>query len=304
MTIRITVSDVVSPSYFVAVAAAELGFFSKEGLDAELIWPPADASKALRNGDIDLYGASPYAGLMAFANWRGGKVLCALSRGAYWVLAIRADLGIKRGDLTGLKGLRILSSPAPGLALKHLLNIEGIGNYVEIVPPPWPPSSSANLARQGVRAIQEGIADGFWGNAMRAEYALRMHVATVVADIRRGDGPQDAFYFTFPALLASEKFIKQRPNAAASVVRAIVNTQRALKHNPDLATVAAKRFFPSEEAEIISELISRDAPFYDASVSKDAIARTVRFAQDVGLITAGVRYEDVVVGGLQSLWVT
>ena len=37
---RVTVSDVVSPSYFPLTAAVELGFFKAEGLDAEFIFPP------------------------------------------------------------------------------------------------------------------------------------------------------------------------------------------------------------------------------------------------------------------------
>jgi hypothetical protein len=35
--VRLTVSDVVSPSYFVATAAVELRFFEAEGVDAEFV---------------------------------------------------------------------------------------------------------------------------------------------------------------------------------------------------------------------------------------------------------------------------
>ena len=34
---RLSVADLDSPSYFVAVAAAELGFFEQEGIDVELM---------------------------------------------------------------------------------------------------------------------------------------------------------------------------------------------------------------------------------------------------------------------------
>jgi ABC-type nitrate/sulfonate/bicarbonate transport system substrate-binding protein len=37
---RLAVSDVVSPSYFVATAAVELGFFQAEGLDVEFVATP------------------------------------------------------------------------------------------------------------------------------------------------------------------------------------------------------------------------------------------------------------------------
>ena len=41
MTIRVAIPDMISPSYFPAIAAVELGFFEKEGLEAtiELLFP-------------------------------------------------------------------------------------------------------------------------------------------------------------------------------------------------------------------------------------------------------------------------
>lgn len=107
---RLAVSDLVSPSYFVATAAVELGFFKAEGLDIELVPTPADPPTAFRNGEIDFMGTSPYNGLMAFPEWKGAKLLCALSRYAYWCLAIRADLGARRGDV---------SAPSRGSASAH-----------------------------------------------------------------------------------------------------------------------------------------------------------------------------------------
>jgi hypothetical protein len=190
--VRVTVTDVVSPSYFVLTAAVELGYLAAEGLAAEFILPPREASQELRDGALDLYGGSPYVGLMAFPEWRGGKLLCALSQGAYWTLAIRADLGVKRGDVDAIKGRRILAGGGPAIALKRILAEAGIDlerDGVQIVAPPWPPEPNANQARLGARAIEEGLADAFWGNSMRAEWAMRKGLATVLLDIRQGDGP-------------------------------------------------------------------------------------------------------------------
>lgn len=72
---RLTVSDVVSPSYFVATAAVALGFFASEGVEAEFVPSPADASQALRDGSIDFIGGSAYTALRAFPGWQGGKLL-------------------------------------------------------------------------------------------------------------------------------------------------------------------------------------------------------------------------------------
>ena len=51
MPLRVAIPDMVSPSYFPAIAAVELGFFAKEGLDAtiELLFPADQATtEALR----------------------------------------------------------------------------------------------------------------------------------------------------------------------------------------------------------------------------------------------------------------
>ncbi len=300
---RITVSDVVSPSYFVATAAAELGFFKSEGVDVEFVLSEGDSSEALRTGAIDFYGCSPYVGFMAFPGWRGGKVLCALSQHTYWFLAVRADLRAQKGDVNAVKGLRISASAQPGMALRRVLEAAGIDltrDNVRIVPPPRP--SDHNHARVGAQAIEEGLADGFWGNAMRAEYAVRRGLATVLLDIRRGDGPPGSADYTFPALVATDRLLQDHPDAAAGAVRAIVKTQQALRADPSLAAKAAARLFPTEEAGLITELIIRDLPFFDARVSREAIAGASQFAQDLGLLDAPVSYEAIVATELAPHW--
>ena len=39
---RLTVADAISPSYFVAIAAIQLGFFRQEGIDMEFVFSPPD----------------------------------------------------------------------------------------------------------------------------------------------------------------------------------------------------------------------------------------------------------------------
>jgi ABC-type nitrate/sulfonate/bicarbonate transport system substrate-binding protein len=305
--VRVTVTDMVSPSYFVATAAVELGFFRAEGIDAEFVIPRGDAIEDLRTGEIDLLGGSAYWGLKAFPEWQGGKLLCALSQHTYWFLAVRADLGARRGDLNAVKGLRIHASPGPHLLLERLLVEAGIDrerDNVTIFAAPIRPGSESNLARVGIEAIRDGTADSFWGNAMRAEVAVREGTATVLLDVRRGDGPPAARHFTFPALMASDRLIAERPDAAAGAVRAVVKAQQALKANPSLATPLGRRLFPPPEAELIAALIERDAPFYEPQIPENKVLRMTQFAQDIGLLSGPVPYEQVVAIQFAYLWET
>ena len=50
MPLRLAIPDMISPSYFPAIAAVELGFFRQEGLEAtiELLFPVTKTYEALR----------------------------------------------------------------------------------------------------------------------------------------------------------------------------------------------------------------------------------------------------------------
>ena len=139
---RLAVADLDSPSYFVAIAAVELGFFKDEGVDIELehSYGARNGPERLRDGSLHFFGGPAYAATRAFPAWQGVKLLCALAQHSYWFLGVRADLDVKRGDLDALKGLRISSSMQfPVLGLRHLLADAGIDlarDKVDIVPPP------------------------------------------------------------------------------------------------------------------------------------------------------------------------
>ena len=76
---------------------------------------------------------------------------------------------------------------------------------------------------------------------------------------------------------------------------AIVETQKALKADPSLAAAIGGRLFPPDEAPLIADLIARDAPFYRANISPEAVDGLNRFAEAVGLISEPVPYERMVI---------
>jgi ABC-type nitrate/sulfonate/bicarbonate transport system substrate-binding protein len=303
MSIRLTVADAISPSYFVAIAAVELGFFQREGIDMEFVFSPPDPSQALKDGAIDFFGGSPYTGLRAFPGWRGGALLCALAQDNYWFLAIRSDIECERGDVSAVKGLRLTASALPGLTLKRLLEEAGIDlqrDNVRIVPTRH--RTSPNWAWDGVDAIEQGLADGYWGNGLRADLGVKRGLAKILLDMRRGDGPPAARHWTFPALATTERLVKEHPDIAAGAVRAIVKTQRALRADPPLAAKAAQRLFPAEEAGLIAYEVARDAPFYHATITEEMVAHISRFAREIGTLEGEVGYRELVPPQLAALW--
>ena len=304
MPLRIAIPDMVSPSYFPALAAVELGHFGKEGLEAtiELLFPVTKTYEALRDGELDFVGGAAHAPLYAFRDWAGCKLLCALSQNMYWFLVVRKDLGLSRGDLRALKGLRIGAAPGPADGLKRLLVESGIDPEREVNIAAVPATAGVSFGLAAASALEKGAVDGFWANGMAAEIALRGGFGTLVIDARRGDGPKDARHYTFPALVATQKTIDERPDTVATAIRAVVRAQRALKNDPSLAAAAAKRHFPAAELALIPELVGRDAPYYDPTISGETVDSLNAFARATGLLSGAPGYERVVATQFQSLW--
>ena len=305
---KIAIPDLVSNSYFPAIAAVDLGFFEEEGLDMELelIFPVDRTLEKMRDGEIDFVGGSAHSTPHAFPGWKGGKLLGALAQGMYWFLILRSDLGAGKGDIVAVKGLNIGAAPLVDLGLKHLLTEYGIdleADKVNIAPVPGAfTGKNVNFGVTAARALQDGKIDGFWANGMGAEVAVKSGAGTLVIDARRGDGPSSAFNYTMPALITSEKLISENPDACAAAVRALVKTQNALKDNYKLATEVGRKRFPAEEAELIADIIQRDLPFYNAAITPEFISGMSSFSQAMGLIDSEVTYENAVATQFSDLW--
>jgi NitT/TauT family transport system substrate-binding protein len=299
MTLRLSIPDMISPSYFPMIAAVELGFFRDEGLEAtlDLVYPVTSTFEGLRDGRSDLVGGSAHAPLYAFPAWGGCKLVCALSQHMYWFLVVSTDVEAARGDLHAVRGLRIGAAPGPIDGLREMLRVTGIDPVqdVELRPVPAAKGAGVSFGVAAAKALQAGELDGFWANGMGAEVAVRGGYGRVLLDARRGEGPAGAQDYTFAAMAATQRMIDERPDEVAAAVRAVVAAQATLRRDPSLATEAARGRFPAEERELVEELIARDAPFYDPRISQESADALNRFAASIGLLEpGGAEVSDVV----------
>ena len=304
---KLAVPDLISNSYFPAVAAVELGFFKEEGLDVslELVFPVDRAYEAMRDGAVDFVGGSAHSALAAFPEWEGAKLLCAQAQGMYWFLVMRADIGATRGDVGVVRGRRIGAAPWVEMGLRRLLTEAGIDlkrDAVTIAPVPGASGAGVNFGLTAAKALEDGKIDGFWANGMGTEVAVRRGVGTVILDVRRGDGPKPCFNYTMASLAATDRLINSSPETAAAAIRAIVKTQAALREDPGRATEVGRKLFPASEAALIAELIRRDLPFYDASISAEFVTGMNQFARDIGILQGDIPYDKVVAARFAHLW--
>jgi NitT/TauT family transport system substrate-binding protein len=307
---KLAVPDMISNSYFPAEAAVELGFFKAEGLDVdlELIFPVDQAYAALRDGSVDFVGGSAHSALAAFSGFRGVKLLCAQAQGMYWFLVMHADLGARRGDLSVVKGRNIGAAPWVDRGLRALLTEAGIDlnrDQVKIAPVPGAapaPGAVVNFGLAAAKALEDRKIDGFWANGMGAEVAVRRGVGTVVLDVRRGDGPKPCFNYTAATIAATDALVARSPDMAGAAVRAVVKTQAALRADVTRAAAVGTKLFPPSEAALITDLIRRDLPYYDAALPREFIAGMTGFARRQGLLETEVPYEQIVATQFAGLW--
>jgi ABC-type nitrate/sulfonate/bicarbonate transport system substrate-binding protein len=304
---KLAIPDMISNSYFPAIAAAELGLFKEEGLDVEveLLFPVDKAYAAMRDGTIEFVGGCAHSALAAFPEWQGVKLICAQAQGMYWFLVMHKDLGVKRGDISVVKGRSIGAAPWVEMGLRRLLveaGIDLVRDGVKIAPVAGALAAGVNFGVTAAKALEERKVDGFWANGMGAEVAVRRGIGTVVLDVRRGDGPKACFNYTMAAIAATDRLVGRSPEIAAAAVRAIVKTHAALKADVSLATGIGRKLFPPQEAGLIAELIRRDVPFYDAKITPEFVAGMNRFAHDVGILKDDVPYERVVATQFAQLW--
>lgn len=296
---KIAVPDLISNSYFPAIAATELGKFREQGLDAEiqLIFPVSKAYEALRAGDVDCVAGSAHSALAAFPEWRGVKLLCAQGQGMYWFLVMRSDINPERGDVSVVRGRKIGAAPWVDLGLKQLLVAAGLDekrDEITIAPVPNTGSPSVNFGLSAAKALEERLIDGFWANGMGTEVAVRSGAGTVVLDIRRGDGPKECFNYTMASLAVTDDFLTRRPDDARRAVTAMEDTHAALKSDLSLAARVGRKVFPEREASLIAALIERDLPYYSTTITPDFVAAMNEFARQRGILKGAPTFSEVV----------
>ena len=169
---KLAIPDLISNSYFPALAAAELGFFAAEGLDvsAELIFPVDRAYAALRDGEVD------------FVARRGACRAVRLSRVARRQTARRAGAGhvlVSRHARRSRRRARrprrrcrgAASAPRRGSrwGLRGLLTASGLDparDDIRIGPVPRTGDPGTNFGLAAAEALERGEIDGFWANGM------------------------------------------------------------------------------------------------------------------------------------------
>jgi ABC-type nitrate/sulfonate/bicarbonate transport system substrate-binding protein len=152
------------------------------------------------------------------------------------------------------------------------------------------------------RALGDKKVDGLWASALGCELAIQLGAGSVVIDPRRGDGPTGAANYSFAAVATTESNIERNGGRIEAVVRAIARAQSIIRSEPQRAADTVRRLFPITEADLITQILPRDAEFYRPAISPEAVTEMNRFCTASGLLSAAVSYEQVVAAHFRSVW--
>ena len=197
----------------------------------------------------------------------------------YWFLVMHKDFGAERGDVSVVKGKRIGAAPWVEMGLRRLLIAAGIDlarDQVTIAPVPGAQGAGVNFGVTAAKALEDRKIDGFWANGMGTEVAVRRGVGTVVLDVRRGDGPKPCSTTRWrrsPPPTPDRAIAGDRGGRRARAGEDARGAQGG-RHARDRV---GRKLFPPSEAELIAELIRRDLPYYDATISRPFVAGMNQF---------------------------
>jgi NitT/TauT family transport system substrate-binding protein len=143
---------------------------------------------------------------------------------------------------------------------------------VNIMPIPGSDRRSVNFGVIAAQALEDRKVDGFWGNGMGAELAVRRGAGTVVLNVRRGDGPKACFNYTMPAIVTTDRPVAREPERSAPIKRHRDGSTRRsdLPHSP--------------------------------AISEKFVADMTAFAHSVGLLQGETTYDQVVAQQFRHLW--
>ena len=218
---------------------------------------------------------------------------------------MRSDLDARPGDVNAVRGRTIAAAPLVEMPLRHLLSESGI-----------------DLERDGVRIVgipgahEPGVSSGVaaarrWKRERSMDFGPTQWGRRMPLLGRRQGGPRRApRHRTEGGIpLHDAGTGDERPGRSSTTPRwsqpACVRSSRrnvALKKDVSLATVVGRKLFPAAEAELIADVVARDLPYYTPTITDEALAGLIRFAQATGLLKGSPSREQMVATQFSHLW--
>lgn len=291
-------------TYAPLLLAKELGYFSSEGLDVELMETQSTTATAaaLLGGSVDAGGAGFNQPLLLAAQGKGVKTLVGMEMSCNYVFVVTPKIKVVDDDpkalAVALKGKRIgvASMGSPGhLIAEGLLSEEGVKNseatYVAIG------TGAAALA-----ALKAGAVDAAITYEPDLGEIQRSGAARIALDLRRTRN--EAVFSKLPtsSLQATSAWIDKNPDIAAKLVRAIDHANKTLQEDPKQSLAALEKLYPTMTPDSLKAMYDASRTHFRSAVTPEQYSQAAAAYLKMGLIEKDVPYKDAVASSLSSLW--
>ncbi len=272
-------------------AAFSLGAYEEEGADVRIETSPDPARNAelLMSGEAQVSWGGPMRVLVAYDKNPECdlKVFCeVVCRDPFFLIGREPNPVFRMGELMGPKVATVSEVPTPWMCLQHDLQLAGL--------------DPAALERIPDRTMGENA------EALRAGEVDVIQVFQPFAEelIREGAGhiwyqAAERGLTTYTAFYAPASFLREQPESALGMTRAILRTERWLAEN-DAEAVArlVKSWFEDMDFDLLAAAIARYKSLglwnRNPRLAKESFEWLRAACLSGGLIGTGVSYEQAV----------
>jgi NitT/TauT family transport system substrate-binding protein len=297
-TVRIGTTPAVS---FLALYAAEqLGYFKTEGVTAQFadFEGGAEVTTAMVGGSIDMGGTYIERPMILAEKGFGAENLLAILNRNPIFLVVKKNLAVT--DVKGLKGTKLgmtRAGSATDLALRALLKDAGLEPDRDVALIAVGSSTSA------AAALRAGQIDGFMGGEPGGAIVVhQLKLGRYFIEPMRDQGPVFLRHMTFPTLQTSDRYIQSNPQIVERVVRAVVQTQKRLRDDPDAAVSVAQKMFPALDVELLRNIIAVYRKAYFPAITEEALRTVNQYQKQAGVVKSDFAYDKMVAVQYKTLW--
>ena len=231
-------------------AAFSLGYYKGEGVDVclETSPDPARSANLLMSGDVEVGWGGPMRVMVAYDKNPNCdlQVFCeVVCRDPFFLIGREPNPGFRMGDLMGSRIATVSEVPTPWMCLQHDLRLAGLDpDALRRVPNRTMDENAAALRAGEVDAIQ--VFQPF------AEELIREGAGHIwYQAVERG-------LTTYTALYAPASFLRENPESALGMTRAMAKAGQWLADN-DAAAIAGlvKPWFEDMDADLLTEAVAR-----------------------------------------------
>ena len=272
-------------------AAFSLGAYEEEGADVRMETSPDPARNAelLMSGDAQVSWGGPMRVLVAYDRNPGCglKVFCeVVCRDPFFLIGREPNPAFRMSDLAGPRVATVSEVPTPWMCLQHDLRLAGL--------------DPRDLNRISDRTMGENT------DALRAGEVDVIQVFQPFAEALIREGAGHAWYqaaerglTTYTAFYAPASFLRENPEAALGMTRAMRKTERWLAEN-DAEAIArlVKSWFEDMDSDLLTAAVARYKRLglwnENPRLAQESFEWLRAACLSGGLISTGVSYDEAV----------